>query len=502
MNNIQKLRANTISSLLNRAIIMISGLILPRLILLYYGSEVNGLVNSITQFLSIITFLDLGVGSVVQSALYKPMANGDELQISKILKSAKTYFRRISYLLVIYIIFLIIFFIEFVQDESLSTYGTIFLIISISISQFAQYYFGIINEFLLNANQKGYVQSSTEMISVFLNLIISIILIMVGSPIYIVKLLASLIYLIRPIFLNYYVNKNYNLQKDIEVVEDPLPQRWSGMGQHIAYSVQMSTDITVLTLFSNLGNVSIYSVYSLVTNAIKLFISSFTVGLQSFFGNLLANNEIKKVNEYFSKIEWVLHTLITFLYSMTAILITPFVLLYTDGVEDLNYFRPIFSIVLVMSSALFSLRIPYQAVVFSYGHYKQTQKESYIEAGLNILLSLIFVNFFGLVGVAIGSLIALTYRLIFLVRYLSKNILYRSRKTFLKNIIIDTISFLLILFFGNVILKFVPELTLTKWVLLACGLGIIAVAVILIVNSIFYKEYISWLISKYIKRGR
>ena len=69
----KKLALNTITSLVLQVVSVICGFILPRLILESFGSDVNGLVNSITQFLGVITLLDLGVGAVVQSALYKPL---------------------------------------------------------------------------------------------------------------------------------------------------------------------------------------------------------------------------------------------------------------------------------------------------------------------------------------------------------------------------------------------------------------------------------------------
>lgn len=69
----KKLIYNTVSSLIYQIVTIVCGFILPRVILNYYGSEVNGLVNSITQFLQIIAFLDLGIGAVVKTSLYKPL---------------------------------------------------------------------------------------------------------------------------------------------------------------------------------------------------------------------------------------------------------------------------------------------------------------------------------------------------------------------------------------------------------------------------------------------
>src|SRR5699024_6690024 len=108
MNRTKKLKMNSSVSLLARIVTIISGLILPKLILSNYGAETHGLVNSISQFLGVITFLDLGVGSVVKSALYRPLATKDHDQFSRVLKAAKNYFKKIAYILIVYVVVLIL----------------------------------------------------------------------------------------------------------------------------------------------------------------------------------------------------------------------------------------------------------------------------------------------------------------------------------------------------------------------------------------------------------
>ena len=100
----KKLFLNTGSSLIFQVTTIICGFILPRLILKAFGSEVNGLVNSITQFLGIISFLELGVGAVVKSSLYKPLADKDEDSVSKIIASADKFFKKLGFILFIYVI--------------------------------------------------------------------------------------------------------------------------------------------------------------------------------------------------------------------------------------------------------------------------------------------------------------------------------------------------------------------------------------------------------------
>lgn len=487
MDRTKKLKLNAITSLINRLVRIVSGLILPRLILLYFGSATNGLVASIRQFLSIITFLDLGVGSVVQSALYRPLARKDEKQISAVLAAARNYFQKIAYILVVYVGALIVFYPLFL-DSMFGYLPTVFLVLALSISLFGQYYFGIVNELLLNANQQSYIQYASEIIVVILNVVISVVLITQGASIQIVQLGAGLVFLIRPVFLSWYVNRNFNINYDIEVKEDPLPQRWSGMGQHIAYTIQKSTDIVTLTLFSSLEYVSIYTVYNLVVEAISMLVSSLTTGMGSFFGSLLADEEMELLDKYFNRIEWIVHTGVSYLYAMTAVLITPFVMVYTSGVEDIDYYAPIFAVFIVLSKAAYSMRTPYQVMVFSAGHFKQTQVSSFIEAGINIVISILLVSRYGLIGVAIGTLVSMMYRLTYLVLYLSKNILHRPVRFFMKHILVDISFFALVLSMGTLMSSFYEIQSLIDWVIVAVVLGIVSLVLLFGLNYVAYRE--------------
>lgn len=495
MDRVNRLKFNTVASFLQRFALILSGLILPRLILLYYGSEINGLTASINQFLSVITFLDLGVGSVVQSALYRPLANKDSLEISKIMYTARNYFRNISYLLIIYIIGLMLFY-PLLVEQSIGFLATSFLILAMSISFFSQFYFGIVNELFLNADQKGYIQLGTEIIVILLNLVATVFLITQGFSIQMVRLTTGLIYLIRPIYLSYYVNKHYDIQYDIEIKDDPLPQKWHGMAQHIAWSIHNSTDIIILTVFSTLENVSIYSIYNMVVQAVRAIITSLTDGLTSFFGDLLANEEVELLNNYFDRIEWLVHTFVTYLFGMTTVLIGSFVMLYTKGVTDINYYVPTFSFILIITQYIYSLRSPYQLLILAAGHFKETQKASVIEAALNILLSLLLVNNYGLIGVAIGSFFSILYRSGYVVWYISRNIINRPLKRFLKQVFVDFLSFILMIFLGGRISSHYPIEWIADWIFLAILLGVIFIFVSLMINIIFYREIITGEISR------
>lgn len=131
----KRLLYNTVSSLVFQLTTIICGFVLPKLILQKFGSDVNGLVNSINQFLNIISFLELGVGAVVQSSLYKPLADKDNIVISRVIVSAEKFFKHLAQILVIYIMVLIIIY-PWIANQNYGWVYTATLIIAISISFF------------------------------------------------------------------------------------------------------------------------------------------------------------------------------------------------------------------------------------------------------------------------------------------------------------------------------------------------------------------------------
>lgn len=489
----RKLILNTSTSLISQIITIICGFILPKLFLQYYGSVVNGVVSSITQFLGFIAFLELGVGAVVQSSLYKPLADKNNEQISKIIKSADNFFKKIAYILCGYTILLALVYPVITINEFNYLY-TLLLILIISISSFLQYYFGIKYQLLLNADQKSYVQLTIQIITILLNTIVTVVLIKAGTSIHMVKLVTSLIFMLRPLILYLYVKKNYKIDRNIELIDEPIKQKWNGLAQHVAAVVLGNTDIVVLTFFSSLENVSVYTVYSLVVVGVKQIIMSITTGMSALFGNMLAKNEKKLLISAFEKVEIMIHFLVIVIFTCTAMLIVPFVKVYTEGITDVNYIVPTFAILITLAQASYCLRLPYNIMVLAAGHYKQTQTSAIIEMFLNIGISLVAVIKFGLVGVALGTLVAMTYRTLYLVNYLRNNIINRSLKYFIKHMLIDVVIIVLsIILCQNINFQISNYI---EWIVLAVKVT----AIVLITGSIMnFIGYYKFIIRRFVK---
>ena len=82
---------NSIIAIIQHFVSVVAGFVLPRLILVYYGSSYNGLISSISQILSCIILLNGGVGGVTRAALYKELKEKNTLRISAIIRATEQY---------------------------------------------------------------------------------------------------------------------------------------------------------------------------------------------------------------------------------------------------------------------------------------------------------------------------------------------------------------------------------------------------------------------------
>ena len=416
---------NILASLLLQVVTIACGFITPVLIIQSYGSEANGLLTSITQFLGYITLLESGFGPVVKSVLYKHIAERNKETIQLVLKAAEKFFRRIALIFIIYIAILGVVYPQIVSNQ-FDTWFTVSLIIIIAFSTLAEYYFGMTYTLFLQAKQKTYITAILQTITTIFVTTSAVALIKMGCSLQIVKLVSAFFFVLKPLIQNYYVKKKYNISlKDVDS-NYSIKQKWDGLAQHIAAVIHGNTDIVVLTLFSTLAEVSVYSVYLLVVSGIKKIVQSFNSGIDASFGDMIAKNEQEVLNKKFATYELFYHTISTVVFICAMILITPFVSIYTKGVSDADYVRPVFGILIVISEFIWAVRLPYSSTTLAAGHFKQTRIGAWVEAITNIVISVILVFNFGIIGVAIGTIIAMFIRTIEFMYHNSKYILKRK----------------------------------------------------------------------------
>ena len=286
----RKALANIVFSLMYQLVAICCGLVVPRIIINTFGSSTNGLLSSITRFLGFIVLLEGGVGGVVRAALYGPLAGRDYYSVSRIMKATERFFRSIGLVFLAYLL-VIACTLPFVTNIDSGFFYTFSLVLIIGASTFFQYCFGISNFILLQADQRQYVTHCIQIFTVSINAVLVVFLTKLGFGIHVVQLASSVIYILRPILVTLFVKRKYDLQCDVEPDDEAISQRWHGLGHHLAYLLHHNADITLLTLFADLKDVSVYAVYNLVVSSLRQLVSTCFTSLEASFGNMIAKKE-------------------------------------------------------------------------------------------------------------------------------------------------------------------------------------------------------------------
>ncbi|MGG2092736.1 polysaccharide biosynthesis C-terminal domain-containing protein [Bacillus sp. S13(2024)] len=412
-----------------------------------YGSEMNGLLASIGQFLVYFKLVEAGISIASMQALYKPLANNDTSQVNAILSATKQFYNRAG---IIFTIIVVIFSILFpiVTKGEISGFTVTALVIVMAGSGILE--FLIFNKYgvLLAADQKDYIVNFIQVIISVLNATISIVLMYLNKSILLVTIWSTSASVLKVMIIVLYFKKYYPEIKFNTIPNyEAISKRWDAFIHQLASLVVFNSPIIIITFFCSLKVVSIYSVYNVIFAAIGSIIGVFSSGLLAGFGQAMTINNQESVRKSYSSFECLYYMVLTWAYTCCLILILPFVRIYTKGIHDANYIDPVLAILFVWVGMSNQIRIPQNMLVSAAGHFKETRKRAIIEACINIIASLVFVQYFGVYGVLMGSICSFTYRTIDFVIYGNRHILNQSPLKSFQRIIINIVLGVTSLFF-------------------------------------------------------
>ena len=481
---------NIISSLTLQVVTVISGFIIPKIILTNFGSSVNGLVSSLNQFLSYITLIEGGITGVVLANLYKPLVDHDNKKISAVLVTAKKFFNKIGYLFIAYSIGVAVVY-PILSKEGFSWSFVASLTVVLSLNLLIQYLFSLSFRVLLQADKKLYVISFTQIVITVCNIACAFFSVKIYPSIHLLKLLTGLLYIIQPLVYGYFVKKHYSINWGTEPDDNLLKERWNGFAINCAAFIHNSTDITILTIFTNLATVSIYGVYTLVTNGLNGLFAAVFRAIAPTVGQAYAKGDEHELNKKLDLFEFITFISVYFCFTLSGLLITPFVQLYTNGITDVDYIQPIFGVLIVMAEGLYLIKEPHLDLSYSANKFKELSVPAFVEAGINILVSIILVHKLGLIGVAIGTIAGMTYRMAYQIYFTTKIVKNRKQWIFYKKLL----AFSFVTLIGGAICHFVPltEITVWNWVLHAFIYALIFGVLYLILSLLLFKKDVRYL---------
>lgn len=438
MNRSRKFLYNTIASIFQQIILLLVGLILPRIMLLYYGSEVNGITSSIQQFINYFTLVEAGIGASAIFALYNPLAQQDHNHINSIVTAAHRFYIQSGYIFTLLTVILSFCFPSIRNSKVLSSTELGILVLVLSAPGFLNFFLLSKYNVILTADQRSYVIAIATSVSCIVSTTVIISLAVLHVNVVVARTLSLVSLFVQSLILFFYVHKKY-AYLNFHAVPDhsAMNQRWDALYLQILGIIQSGAPVILITFFLGYKDVSIYAIFNMVIGGLNGILGIFTSGLSASFGDVIARGERKTLQRTYQEFEFTYYALITVIYACAFVLIMPFIRIYTAGITDANYNVPLVGFLIVINGFLYNLKTPQGMLVISAGLYRETKYQTTIQGAIVVIGGVMFTPFYGLPGILIASILSNLYRDIDLLFFIPKQVTKLSPYLTLKRWIIS-----------------------------------------------------------------
>lgn len=448
------------------------------------GKEYLGISGLYASILSVLSLAELGFGTALTFAMYKPVANDDRTSVIKLLHFYKIVHRIVA--VVVATLGMSLFpFLQYIIKGSnvlslfdLRLYYVIYLINSIT-SYFVSYKYCY-----LHALQKSYITTNINAVIDITTVVLQII-IMVTTRNFLAYLLTQTVCGILSRFgIAAYLDKKYPILKEKSTfrlsreekapiykdVKDLLIHNFSSVAVH-------STDNIIISSLSGLGvaAVGLVSNYNLIMTSVLNFVSVIFSSMTSGFGNLVASNEIDNYRKVFREANFMNFWIYGFCSIAFFVLIPPFITLWIGAdylIERASFF------LIVLNCYLQGQCTIYNNARIAKGNFGKDKWNSLLQAIVNLVVSVLAAQRYGLMGVYIGTICS---RMVIVARpiktypFLFKRSCWEYYKDFLLYLVLTFSAGLITLSVCNVVLR---EVTVLRFI------GAMAVVTI-VPNSVF-----------------
>ena len=399
---------NVTASLVNNISISILRLISRTIFIKIIGDIYLGVNGLLSNVLGVLALADLGIGVAINYSLYQPLANKNTEKI----KSLMNFYKKAYYIiaLVITVAGLILlpfldYFITGVSVPHMKLYYLIFL---------ANMTFGYLfahRRTLIIADQAEYKITYIHALFTLLMTIGQIIILVVFKSYILYLFVQTVTVLTEHIVVNRFIKKKYPylgeknilpLQKEEkkEINTNVKALMFHKLG---GYFVD-STDNIIIAKFLGLVKVGIYSNYFLLLNIINNFLVSGLWSTTSSFGNLNVSEKPKKKLETFYKLNFIG-------FSVFCVCTICFLNLFNLFIKDFwlgGKYLLGFSTVIVICLNFYIVGLLYVAdtIKSSAGLYNKDKFVPIIQGIVNVVASVILVQYYGILGVFIGTTIS------------------------------------------------------------------------------------------------
>lgn len=453
----------------------------------YMGIEILGIMKLFTQLLQYLNIVELGLGSASAFALYKPLAEKNQDQVSIIISTIKTIYNKISLLLLFLGILVTPLLPNFMKMENFTKdiyfYWIFYVINTVSTYLYIKYII------LFTANQEFIYVRFIQSISKIFYQVLQVIFIIKYHSFLLFILLLLLDNLTQFIFFKIHYKKKYSyiystkeryygLNKDIKNLI------WHKVGTLVVFN----TDLILISKLVSIEKVGIYASYQLIVQMITTIIGIIVNVMRPKIGKFTSINSKDVIYFLFKKINIIFMLVAIFFSYVTYKVINSFVLLWLG--KGLGFNR--ITVLLICINILIKIfRTIVDIFKESCGFFNDIQAPI-LESIVNLVFSIMLGIKYELNGIIMGTIISnITIILIYKPILVFKRCFDKDIKEYIKVYGNYLILLLISLFFLNIATKsFIRENinSWLDWIIYATIISIIT-GIILFIVFLLNKEF-------------
>ena len=367
---------------------------------------VNGLFGEILTMLSLA---ELGIGSAIVFALYKPLKNNDEKQIAALMNLYSKAYVVIGISVAVVgaaLIPLLKYIIPDPGEIGNQIYPIyLFYLFNTSITYFFSY-----KTSLLTADQKNFIVISVKEICNISRTVLQSVALLITGNFYLYLFIESLLILANNIWISVYVDRKYSyikLHKNEKLDKTTKKSLWSNIRALILIKVTTllvnSTDNTIISIYGGLVEVGLYSNYNMFIIIFTNILGQIFGNISASIGNLNAEDDKEKSMDVFRAFRMANFWLFSFVSIGIVLLMNSVIELWIGS----DYLLPI-SVVAVIAANFYTRGIQNPVWIFkdTYGLFKYGKYMGIVTAVINVGLSILLGSYFGLIGILGATFIA------------------------------------------------------------------------------------------------
>lgn len=364
---------------------------------------VNGLFSNIFSLLSLT---ELGFGSALIYALYKPIAENDEKHITCLMNLYRKIYKIIA--LVVFVLGLLLLpFLDFFIAGETEIQHLNFIYILYLVNTASSYLF-IYKKSLIDANQKNYITVIYQKVFILIQHILQIVVLLVWKSFYGYLFLQILFNILTNFAISCKADKMYpfisNDKKSLPESSETkaIFKNTYAMSLHkLGMILVNNTDNLLMSALISLKTVGIYSNYTLLINNVNVLVQMLFSSMTASVGNLCAKESVEKVKATYDKVNFLGFWIYSFCAVALICLLNPFIKLW---VGERFLFNQKIVCIIVLSFFINGMRKATLTFRDALGLFWNDRYKAIAEALINLVVSFVCTTRFGVVGIFIGTI--------------------------------------------------------------------------------------------------